>query len=373
MLHNRIVFWQVTPSPHQAPWIRALADMLPLGQVIGVFQQELSPRRLAMGWVLPDYGKTHVLISPDQSTVHQLLSTDTKRTVHVFSSVVHCPQINAAFKKALSFGSLVGILSEGRDWRGWKGLMRQAHALMYESRYRQQVDFVLAIGRVGLRWFSLCGYDAAKLFEFCYVVEKHNFEGSKNFCNHRVLLVSIGRLIELKRHDLLLKALSKLLSYEWRLKIIGDGARRSELENLVKYLDLEKRTVFEGTLDNHKVREQLSLSDILVMSSRADGWGAVVNEALMSGVPVICSDYCGAADLVRVGFNGDLFECDDIDSLTLVLKEWIAKGPLPWANRNRIREWSECIEGANVARYFLNILKFLENNGEVRPIAPWRF
>jgi hypothetical protein len=171
MKYNRIVFWQDMPSPHQAPWIRSLAEAIPERQIFGVFQRELSQGRLALGWRAPDYGKCHVLISPDQLTVEKLLQDDPGRTVHIFSGMCHLSAIQATFKKSLFSKSLVCILSVGRDWRGLKGGLRQAHSLLHERSYRRSVDFVLAIGRVGLRWYDRCGYDMAKVFPFCYVVE----------------------------------------------------------------------------------------------------------------------------------------------------------------------------------------------------------
>jgi glycosyltransferase involved in cell wall biosynthesis len=52
-----------------------------------------------------------------------------------------------------------------------------------------------------------------------------------------------------------------------------------------------------------------------VLPSRFDGWGAVVNEALMVGTPVICSDRCGASDVIENGRNGYVFEADNADAL----------------------------------------------------------
>ncbi|MGA2227995.1 MAG: glycosyltransferase [Syntrophobacteraceae bacterium] len=367
---SRIVFWQEMPSPHQAPWIRALASLLPDRQVIGVFQKDVAPFRLAMGWSQPDYGQAQVFISPGRSTIEALLHSDCERTVHVFSGIVHNSVLDAAFRQVLSSRARVGILSEGRDWRGAKGMLRQAHSFFHERSYRRRVDFILALGRVGTRWFTKCGYDPAKLFPFCYVVEDHR--GTDNQSHTKgVSITSVGRLISLKRIDLLLKAVAKVSSPEWTLKIIGEGEQHPFLEEMAERFRLQKKVVFRGSMPNLQVRQELALADIFVFTSRADGWGAVVNEALMSGVPVICSDYCGAADLIHSGFNGELFRCDSLESLTDTLQKWISKGPLSDAKREEIRSWSRCIEGEAVARYFLEIIGYFENGGGRRPRAPW--
>jgi glycosyltransferase involved in cell wall biosynthesis len=132
------------------------------------------------------------------------------------------------------------------------------------------------------------------------------------------------------------------------------------------------KVIFTGVMDNRLVRRELSQADILILPSHWDGWGAVVNEALMAGVPVICSDFCGAADLIKPGFNGDIFTCDSLHSLTRVMQKWISSGPLPVAQRDQIRHWSGCISGLSVARYFLDILRRVNGNCVCNPIAPWR-
>jgi glycosyltransferase involved in cell wall biosynthesis len=371
MRHNHIVFWQENPSPHQAPWIRELAEIFTDGHVTGVFRGNLTSERVALGWLPPDYGKARVLISPDLSTVDKLLQDEPDRTVHVFSSMVHNAGLNTAIRRALSTKALVGILSEGRDWRGIIGLARRGHSIFNERSVRDQVSFVLAIGHLAAKWYRTCGYPQEKIFSFCYVVESHRAEPMDRASTPGVTLCFIGQLIKRKRADLLIRSLSGMNSQEWFLRIIGDGEERFSLEKLVNCLGLSKTIDFTGVLENSSARRQLAKSDLFILPSRWDGWGAVVNEALMCGVPVMCSDYCGAADLIHRGFNGELFRCDSLESLTNLLQKRISEGPLSDSKREGIRSWSRCIEGEAVARYFLEIIGYIENGGGRRPQAPW--
>ena len=373
MKYNRIVFWQEAPSPHQASWIRALAEIDESLNILCIFQQDLSQDRIALGWQLPDYGKAKVLINPDLAKVDEILNTDPKGTVHVFSGMVHNSKVNSALKIALQLEIKVGILSEGRDWRGWRGVLRMAHSLFYERRYSKSVDFVLAIGTVGMKWYRLCGYPENKTFPFCYTVETPKHEEISCSNNNIVQITAIGQLISRKRFDLLIRALSESSTTAWNLKIIGDGKLRHSLESIVKLLGVESRVTFSGVLSNDQIGAELSHSDVLVLPSRWDGWGAVINEALMSGVPAICSDYCGGAELIRPGFNGDIFTSGDLDSLTQVLSDRILKGPVTSVQRDIIKNWSRCIEGVAVAQYVLSIIGYDGLQGEVRPSAPWNW
>jgi glycosyltransferase involved in cell wall biosynthesis len=368
---NHIVFWQENLSPHQAPWIRELAAIFTDGQVTGVFQGNLTSERLALGWIPPDYGKTQVLIFPDSSTVEKLLWDDPECKVHVFSSMGHNARLNAAIRRALSTKALVGILSEGRDWRGLLGLGRRVHSIFNERSVRSRVGFVLAMGHLASKWYRTCGYLQDRIFPFCYVVESHG-AASIDFSNMPgVTLCFVGQLIKRKRVDLLIRSLSRVNSRDWFLRVIGNGEERFSLEKLVNCLGLANMIDFTGVLDNMSARKQLAKSDLFVLPSHWDGWGAVVNEALMCGVPVICSDYCGAADLIHNGFNGELFRCDSLDSLTDSLEKRISKGPLNGSKKEPIRSWSQCIEGETVARYFLEIIEYIDNCAGRRPQAPW--
>ncbi|MGO9376407.1 MAG: glycosyltransferase [Syntrophobacteraceae bacterium] len=371
MRRNQIVFWQENPSPHQAPWIRELAAILTDGQVTGVFHGNLTSERRALGWLPPDYGKARVLISPDPSTVEKLLWSDPERTVHLFSSVVHNARLNAAIRRALSTKALVGILSEGRDWRGLFGLVRRVHSIFNERSMCDRISFVLAMGHLAARWHRTCGYLQEKIFPFCYVVENHGAASIDCSNMPGVTLCFIGQLIKRKRVDLLIHSLSEVNSRDWVLRVIGNGKEKFGLAKLVDCLGLANMIDFTGVLDNMSARRQLAKSDLFVLPSHWDGWGAVVNEALMCGVPVICSDYCGAADLIHKGFNGELFRCDSRKYLTGVLEKWISKGPLNDTKREQIKSWSRYIEGDIVAKYFMEIIEYVDNGGGLRPQAPW--
>jgi len=204
MKYDRIIFWQETPSPHQAPWIRSLAELVPESEIVAVFLQSgLSQDRIALGWQSPDYGNVRILISPGKAIVDQLIHGDACYTTHIFSGMLEHSEIYENFQNALSTDAQVGVLSEGRDWRGWRGLVRRAYKAPQEHAFRDSLDFVLAIGQVGVQWFQRCGIDGHKLFHFCYVVETPEHQDMlKGKTMTTVHLTAVGQLIKLKRFEL---------------------------------------------------------------------------------------------------------------------------------------------------------------------------
>jgi glycosyltransferase involved in cell wall biosynthesis len=131
---------------------------------------------------------------------------------------------------------------------------------------------------------------------------------------HKEILY-VGQLIPRKRVDLLLQAFSRLDEPSARLRLIGKGPQEQNLQALARQLGIADRVTFVPGMPNAGIAEAMAAADALVLPSRFDGWGAVVNEALMVGTPVICSNRCGASDVIDPGRNGYVFEAGNADAL----------------------------------------------------------
>ncbi|GAB3888521.1 glycosyltransferase family 4 protein [Spirosoma agri] len=133
--------------------------------------------------------------------------------------------------------------------------------------------------------------------------------------------VFVGRLIEFKNLPLLLDAFAKAIKTSsngknWGLLILGDGTERTKLVNQVNELGLAGSVSLLPGRPWYEVPEILALSNILVLPSRSEPWGLVVNEAMACGLPVLVSDRCGCVpDLVHDGQNGFVFDPNQPDQL----------------------------------------------------------
>ena len=110
-------------------------------------------------------------------------------------------------------------------------------------------------------------------------------------------LVTAGRMVKQKRHDILLRALAMSARKDTRLTILGDGPWRGQLEELVKTLGIADRVGMPGyTAD---VLPELRRSDLFVLSSDYEGLPAVVLEALACNLPVATTDnFLGAREMI---------------------------------------------------------------------------
>lgn len=124
--------------------------------------------------------------------------------------------------------------------------------------------------------------------------------------------------------------------------IAGSGSLEAEVQEACRR---DPRIRSLGQLTGTAVWDAYAVSDLLVLPSRAEGWGLVVNEAMAAGLPVIATDSCGCADdLIRDGVTGLLVPTADPASLTAALVR-LARAPeqrarMGAAAREHIRPWT---------------------------------
>lgn len=130
--------------------------------------------------------------------------------------------------------------------------------------------------------------------------------------------VYVGRLSPEKGLDALIAAFAgfRLASPQARLVIIGGGPLRQSLEQQALDLGLGDAVDFAGSMGQEALAEQYLKATCLVLPSRSEPWGLVVNEALHYGCPVVVSDHCGCVpELVIDGITGYRFETGNPDDL----------------------------------------------------------
>lgn len=110
-----------------------------------------------------------------------------------------------------------------------------------------------------------------------------------------ILILSVGRLTEAKDYPNLLNAV-KILPEKYKLVIIGEGVERHNIEKLIVDLHLEQRVKLLGGIMD--VVDYYSACDIYVSSSRWEGFGLVVAEAMSCQRLVTATDAGGVAEVV---------------------------------------------------------------------------
>ncbi|MFP4845202.1 glycosyltransferase [Winogradskyella sp. PE311] len=131
---------------------------------------------------------------------------------------------------------------------------------------------------------------------------KNELRAKLNYNSDDKILLSVGQLDDNKNIASLIKQFHKLSGY--KLIIVGDGPGKKELKRLTLKLKLTDQINFIDRKTNSDLIEYYKISDIFILPSKSDTFGFVVSEALVSGLPVLCSKYAGASSLIKDGFNG---------------------------------------------------------------------
>lgn len=122
------------------------------------------------------------------------------------------------------------------------------------------------------------------------------------------ILLSVGSLIERKRHDLVIRALTAIP--QATLLIVGDGPEDKNLKTLAESEGVADRTRFLGAVPHQELASIYSAADVLVLASSREGWANVLLEAMACGTPVVATNVWGAPEVVTAPEAGVLVDED---------------------------------------------------------------
>lgn len=215
-------------------------------------------------------------------------------------------------KKRCDAGKLTFLYSE-RLFK--KGVLKFLDKRLYKQwifniKNRKNNVYLLSIGKKSAQDFTFLGFDRNKIFQFAYFPKTNYYDSQKLIRdNSQVELVWVGRFVGFKRLKLALQTIRKINSIEknLHLTVIGDGKHFKEYKKYIEKNNLPV-TLF-GKKTQEEVRKRMLKSDIMLCtSSKGEGWGAVINEAMNCGCCTICCESAGASALLKDGENGFLFK-----------------------------------------------------------------
>lgn len=123
----------------------------------------------------------------------------------------------------------------------------------------------------------------------------------------RSVLISVGHLIQLKGHHLVIEALQRL-DKDTILLIIGEGNMERYLKEMVRSIGLGDRVRFCGPVSHEDLSWYYSAADVSVLASSREGMPNVLLESLACGTPVVSTRAGGAPEVVRGEVSGKLVD-----------------------------------------------------------------
>lgn len=129
-------------------------------------------------------------------------------------------------------------------------------------------------------------------------------------------VLMVGRYIQSKQQDVLIRIFAKLNAPDWKLVLIGydhlQQTNQSNWEKEAESLGIRDRVIFTGKQAN--VEEYYNRSKIFAFTSKSEGFPNVIGEAMSAGLPVVAFDcVAGPSDLITHNENGYLIPLNDED------------------------------------------------------------
>lgn len=146
-------------------------------------------------------------------------------------------------------------------------------------------------------------------------------------------LLSVGNLLPVKGHELVIEALAQVP--EATLLIAGDGPLRGTLERLAQRLGVADRVRFLGTLDREDLVAAYNAADVLVLASSREGMPNVVLESLACGTPVIATAVGGTPELLDDDVAGRLLDDRSAAAIAAAVRDLQFQPP----DRGRVRDY----------------------------------
>jgi glycosyltransferase involved in cell wall biosynthesis len=209
-------------------------------------------------------------------------------------------------------------------------LRSRIRARLLPMLFRAATGFMVS-GVLNADYYRHYGADPEHFFLLPWAVDNERFAEASQFAPgerdamrakfaitpEQTLFVFSAKLVERKDPMTLLRAYEQLPDRDdAALLFLGDGVLREPLETFTREHDLHN-VHFAGFVNQSELPKYYGISDVFVLSSTYEPRGAVINEAMACGLPVIVTDRCGSiGDIVLEGENAFVYPAGDAEGLS---------------------------------------------------------
>lgn len=358
------------PSEYQLALFRAIHSLEHVDLRV-IFARDLPPERRAIGWDVSLDVPFNVQFLDRQQPIRDAVRIvwQQRNRLHIIGGMWAVKPFMAALMVVRVIASHYFVYSEAPNPNYKRSpltpLLQQIVGTLIARSSRAGL---LCVSHFSRDFYSEIGFDSKRIYDFGYFGRTNTVKG--NDPDGLTSLIYVGQLIHRKRLDLLINAIAPQLSENFHLTLVGSGDEMENLQALVASYQVQDYVTFAGPQPFEKVVEYLTHASALVLPSDYDGWGMVVNEALMVGIPVIVSDGCGAADVIIHGRNGYIFEKGSLTSLKDVIAQFLA------ADQSALRQQAaitgEQLSVENASQYLIACIQHKIGQIEEKPLPLWQ-
>ncbi len=310
-----VFWWESCITDHQLYTLIELSRMPNVSLSTCVLRLENSERK-KQGWVESDVSLINAeLISNFRFSYILKKLRKNRSAVHIFAGPVDDFWMifglftsilinNKTYALTEPYSPIAAqLLTDGNRVTNW--MLAKTRPWKYKFLWavlRKKIKGVFAISPLAVKQLLDFGLDSQKLFPFAYFVPPANLlpnallklDTLTNFKSIPLRVVFVGSITPTKGLDLAVDAIRQLVNMEFdiTLDVFGPGEK-------INISSKSPAVIYKGIIPFGLAQSKIAEYDLLLLPSRYDGWGVVVNEALLAGVPVVCSNQVGASGLVK--------------------------------------------------------------------------
>lgn len=372
-----IYWWETSLTDHQA---FTLVELKNHAKVSVLVVRHFNEERKNQGWVSSAEASLSPIKLPDWNLHYIWSNIYSNRTkVHIFGGPFEHPKLMLAAFMGIITGAKVYFLSEPYS-TATHGLLKDSNRLLnifkaklrpilyafYGKIFIKNIKGVFAVSSLAARQFTLMGAKRSQIFPFGYFVPTKSRQLISSRPGRVLKAVFVGTLNGTKGIDILSGAINRLnlAGYKIDLDVFGPG-------DPVILGDNPEGVTYRGVIPFGETQRVISSYDLFILPSRYDGWGVVVNEAILAGLPVLCSDRVGASDIVENFGCGKVYEFSNPKALTNILISFISNRRQLESMRLAIPKAQNAIDPKVAAEYIIKIIKASSTDPDQVNSCPW--
>lgn len=256
-------------------------------------------------------------------------------------------------------------------WVWWGGTQRtERHAGLVKRLLRRIIarwaKHWISYGQTSTEYLQTLGIDASRILQIQNCVDEGWYTQRAEpvlDLHPKPVLLHVGQMIARKGISEFLRAVAHLQKegFLFSVLLVGGGPDREQLQELASSLDL-LNVHFYPAQSPGAMASYYRSADVLIFPTMEDVWGLVANEAVLSGLPVLCSKYAGCAPEL---FESEaIFDPEDERAFVGALRMAVT-GRLPASNPSRLRQTKDVAE--TIARA---VLASIDKSGSREIFSP---
>lgn len=370
-----VVLWTNIPSHHMIGPFRTLANSR---KVHCVCREPISKFREGI-WKTPELGAMEVvylLEKDDPGAYIDEMLAKTQDAVHFISGFGDLPEMKLIWKRIKQTDLKPVILAErpNPQQNKLKACMRDLYYSYKIHSLAPKIGAILCMGKISVDDYRSYGLPEHKALVYMYTNGLPFPELTSTVeIGKPVRFVFVGRDSRwIKGLDVLVQALRGFSADQLAFDFIGPD-KNSWLADFIKKNSSHDNIRLLGKFPSDEIATKLAQEyDVLVLSSRYDGWGMTVSEALLSGIAAIVTDKCGSQDVVEASGAGEVVMGGNEESLRAAIQSCVDDPQKVLAWKERARAYRDDLRPEKLASYLEAVIDYVEKGSQgVKPNAYW--